>query len=240
MVNEKVIVLVSGGMDSLVTSAIANVDYKMFFLHLNYGQRTEERELKAFNNIADFYKIDNRFIVDVRYLKEIGGSALTDEKIKVPTISGTQTIISNSNSQIPITYVPFRNAHLLSIATSWAEIIGASKIFIGAVEEDSSGYPDCRAVFYEAFQRAINEGTKPETSVEIVTPLIEMKKSEIIKKGLELNAPFHLTWSCYKKLDLACGECESCLLRLKGFREAGDTDPLPYIKRSTSQRNQSF
>ena len=229
MVNEKVIVLVSGGMDSLVTSAIANVEHQMFFLHLNYGQRTEERELKAFNDIADFYKISNRLIVDVGYLKEIGGSALTDEKIKVPTRPSTQTITAHSNSQIPITYVPFRNAHLLSIATSWAEAIGASKIFIGAVEEDSSGYPDCRAVFYEAFQSAINEGTKPETSIEIVTPLIDMKKSEIVKKGLELNTPFHLSWSCYKRSDLACGECESCLLRLKGFREAGDTeDPLPY------------
>ncbi len=225
MGSEKVIVLVSGGMDSLVTAAISNVEHKMFFLHLNYGQRTEERELKAFNDIADFYKIDNRLIVDVGYLKEIGGSALTDDKIEVPTKSSIQ---SNNTSQIPITYVPFRNAHLLSIATSWAEVIGAHMIFIGAVEEDSSGYPDCRAVFYEAFQRAINTGTKPETSVEIVTPLIDMKKSDIIKKGFELNAPFHLTWSCYKSLDLACGECESCLLRLKGFHEAGTTDPLPY------------
>lgn len=228
MVNGKVIVLVSGGMDSLVTAAIANVEHEMFFLHLNYGQRTEERELKAFNDIADFYKIDNRLIVDVGYLKEIGGSALTDKNIEVPTKKTAQSEGSNLQSKIPPTYVPFRNAHLLSIATSWAEVIGAHKIFIGAVEEDSSGYPDCRAVFYEAFQRAINEGTKPETSVEIVTPLIDMKKSDIVKKGFELNAPFHLTWSCYKSSDLACGECESCLLRLKGFREAGDTDPLPY------------
>lgn len=228
MVNEKVIVLVSGGMDSLVTSAIANVEHKMFFLHLNYGQRTEERELKAFNDIADFYKIDNRLIVNIEYLKEIGGSALTDKNIEIPTKKATQSEGSNLQSKIPPTYVPFRNAHLLSIATSWAEVIGAHKIFIGAAEEDSSGYPDCRAVFYEAFQRAINEGTKPETSVEISTPLIDMKKSDIVKKGLKLNAPFRLTWSCYKSLDLACGECESCLLRLNGFREAGDTDPLPY------------
>ena len=228
MSQKDAIVLLSGGMDSLVTAAIANLEHTMSFLHLNYGQRTEGKELKAFNNIADFYKIDNRLIVDVSYLKEIGGSALTDETIEVPMRSSTQTIISNSKSQIPITYVPFRNAHLLSIATSWAEVIGASNIFIGAVEEDSSGYPDCRVIFYEAFQKVIKEGTKPETAIEIVTPLIEMKKSEIVKKGLELNAPFHLTWSCYKGLDLACGECESCLLRLKGFNEAGATDPLPY------------
>ena len=228
MSKKDAIVLLSGGMDSLVTAAIANLEYAMSFLHLNYGQRTEGKELKAFKDIADFYKIDNRLIVDVGYLKEIGGSALTDENIEVPTRSSTQTTISNSKSQIPITYVPFRNAHLLSIATSWAEVIGASKIFIGAVEEDSSGYPDCRVIFYEAFQKVIKEGTKPETSIEIVTPLIEMKKSDIVKKGLELDAPFHLTWSCYKSLDLACGECESCLLRLKGFHEAGTSDPLPY------------
>ena len=228
MSQKDAIVLLSGGMDSLVTAAIANLKHTMSFLHLNYGQRTEGKELKAFYNIADFYKIDNRLIVDVSYLKEIGGSALTDETIEVPMRSSTQTIISNSKSQIPITYVPFRNAHLLSIATSWAEVIGAHNIFIGAVEEDSSGYPDCRVIFYEAFQKVIKEGTKPETAIEIVTPLIEMKKSEIVKKGLELNVPFHLTWSCYKDLDLACGECESCLLRLKGFNEAGATDPLPY------------
>jgi len=222
------IVLLSGGMDSLVTAAIANLEHTMSFLHLNYGQRTEGKELHAFNNIADFYKVDNRLIADVSYLKEIGGSALTDDKIEIPTKTNLQPEIRNRKSLIPITYVPFRNAHLLSIATSWAEVIGASKIFIGAVEEDSSGYPDCRVIFYEAFQKVIKEGTKPETSIEIVTPLIEMKKSEIVKKGLELNAPFHLTWSCYKSLDLACGECESCLLRLKGFREAGIPDPLPY------------
>ena len=228
MSQKDAIVLLSGGMDSLVTAAIANLEHTVSFLHLNYGQRTEGKELKAFNNIANFYKIDNRLIVDVSYLKEIGGSALTDENIEVPTGRDFQPEISNLHSDIPTTYVPFRNAHLLSIATSWAEVIGAHKIFIGAVEEDSSGYPDCRAIFYEAFQRAINEGTKPETSIEIVTPLIEMKKTEIVKRGGELNAPFHLTWSCYKSLDLACGECESCLLRLKGFLEAGVTDPLPY------------
>jgi len=215
------VVLVSGGMDSCVTAAIANLEFKMAFLHLNYGQRTEGRELKAFNDIADFYRVDKRFVVDVAYLKQIGGSALTDKNIDVP-------VVSNNPSTIPITYVPFRNAHLLSIATSWAETIGAGNIFIGAVEEDSSGYPDCREGFYNAFQKVIDAGTKPNTSVEIVTPLIHMKKGEIVKRGLELKAPFELTWSCYKNENTACGECDSCCLRLKGFNVAGVEDPIPY------------
>jgi len=233
------IVLVSGGMDSLVTASIANIENEMAFLHLNYGQRTEERELKAFNDIADFYGVKKRLVVDVRNLKEIGGSALTDERIEVPTQppsipplkKGGEGGIKKEGQwgvKIPITYVPFRNAHLLSIAVSWAEVIGAKKIYIGAVEEDSSGYPDCREVFYNAFEKAIDAGTKPETKIEIITPLIHMKKSAIVKKGVELGAPFHLTWSCYKNNDIACGECDSCRLRLKGFREAGVEDPIKY------------
>ena len=225
------IVLVSGGMDSLVTAAIANLENAMAFLHLNYGQRTEQRELKAFNDIADFYSVKKRLVVDVKYLKEIGGSALTDKKIEVPTHiphPTPDTGIRGQASNIPITYVPFRNAHLLSIAVSWAEVIGAKRIYIGAVEEDSSGYPDCREVFYKAFEKAIDVGTKPETKIEIITPLIHMKKSAIIKKGIELGAPFHLTWSCYKDNNIACGVCDSCRLRLKGFREAGVADPIKY------------
>lgn len=229
------VVLISGGMDSLVTAAIANLEGEMAFLHLNYGQRTEARELKAFNDIADFYRVEKRLVVDVGYLKEIGGSALTDERIEVPIKEGSkseiynrQSSIFNLQSQIPITYVPFRNAHLLSIATSWGEVIGAKRIYIGAVEEDSSGYPDCREVFYKAFEKAIDAGTRPETRIEIVTPLIHLKKAEIVKRGVELGAPFHLTWSCYKNNDIACGVCDSCILRLKGFREAGVEDPIPY------------
>ena len=172
------VALVSGGMDSLVTAAIANLKHEMAFLHLNYGQRTEKRELRAFNDIADFYGVGKRLVVDVKYLKEIGGSALTDEKIEVPVHTPHPT------PHIPITYVPFRNAHLLSIAVSWAEVIGANKIYIGAVEEDSSGYPDCREVFYKAFEKAIDAGTKPETRIKIITPLIHLKKSAIVKKGL--------------------------------------------------------
>ncbi len=224
MKKELAIVLVSGGMDSCVTAAIANEQYRLAFLHVNYGQRTEARELRAFNEIADYYKADKRLSVSLEHLKVIGGSALTDESIAVPD-AGTP---SPTASPIPVTYVPFRNAHLLAIATSWAEVIGATRIFIGAVEEDSSGYPDCREIFYQAFNRVIDTGTKPETRIEIVTPLIHLKKSSIVKRGIELGAPLHLTWSCYQASEKACGRCESCALRLKGFSEAGVKDPIPY------------
>ncbi len=220
------IVLLSGGMDSCVTAAIANTQYRLAFLHVNYGQRTEARELKAFNEIADFYKVEKRLVVSIEHLKVIGGSALTDTSIPVPELVPRPS--PRVTPGIPITYVPFRNAHLLSIATSWAEVIGATKIFIGAVEEDSSGYPDCRETFYQAFNMVIEIGTKPETRVEIITPLIHMKKGEIVKKGVELDAPFEHTWSCYQASKKACGKCESCTLRLKGFREAGVKDPIPY------------
>lgn len=226
MKKDLAIVLVSGGMDSCVAAAIANEEYRLAFLHVNYGQRTETRELRAFHDIADHYKAEKRLAVSIEHLKIIGGSALTDHSIPVPeVVSRPSSLVS---PDIPSTYVPFRNAHLLSIATSWAEVIGAAKIFIGAVEEDSSGYPDCREAFYEAFNRVIETGTKPETRVEIITPLIHLKKSEIVRKGSELGAPFHLTWSCYQNSDKACGKCESCLLRLKGFKGAGINDPIPY------------
>jgi 7-cyano-7-deazaguanine synthase len=235
MKTETAIVLVSGGMDSCVTAALANEEYRLAFLHVNYGQRTEARELTAFNEVADFFRAEKRLVVSLEHLKVIGGSALTDESIPVPEIvpslpsnapiGGPSSLVP---SGIPITYVPFRNAHLLSIAVSWAEVIGASKLFIGAVEEDSSGYPDCRETFYRAFNKVIETGTKPETRVEIITPLIHMKKSEIVKRGAALGAPLHLTWSCYQNSEKACGRCESCALRLKGFREAGIPDPIPY------------
>jgi 7-cyano-7-deazaguanine synthase len=229
MKKDLAIVLVSGGMDSCVTAAIANEQYRLAFLHVNYGQRTEARELRAFNEIAVFYKTEKRLSVSLEHLKVIGGSALTDENIPVPETDLFRTPNSElKTSSIPSTYVPFRNAHLLSIATSWAEVTGATKIFIGAVEEDSSGYPDCREVFYQAFNKVIETGTKPETRVEIVTPLIHLKKSAIVKHGVELGAPLHLTWSCYQNSEKACGRCESCALRLKGFRDAGVEDPIPY------------
>jgi 7-cyano-7-deazaguanine synthase len=218
------IVLVSGGMDSCVTTAIAARECsEIALLHISYGQRTEQRERKAFNDIADFYNVTHRMATSIAHLAQIGGSSLTDRNIEV-----SQADIDSQ--EIPTSYVPFRNAHLLSIATSWAEVIGANRIYIGAVAEDSSGYPDCRPEFYEAFNRVIKVGTKPETRIEILTPVIELRKSEIIKRGIELGAPLHLSWSCYKSEDLACGECDSCALRLRGFREAGLTDPIPYAK----------
>jgi len=221
MIKYKAIVLVSGGMDSLVTAAIAGESHMLAFLHINYGQRTEKRELKAFNDIADHYNVSERLVVNVKYLSQIGGSSLTDENIKVSEAD-------LSYKGIPTSYVPFRNSNILSIATSWAEVVGAKKIFIGAVEEDSSGYPDCREVFYKAFNEVIRLGTKPETDIEIVTPIIHLKKSEIVLKGNELKVPFELSWSCYQNEDEACGVCDSCALRLRAFKLAGLEDPLPY------------
>jgi len=231
MKKEIAVVLVSGGMDSCVTAAIANEQFRSAFLHVNYGQRTEARELRAFNGIADFYKAEKRLVVSIEHLKVIGGSSLTDTNIPVPETDSLRTQnLKLKTSSIPSTYVPFRNAHLLSIATSWAEVLGATRIFIGAVEEDSSGYPDCREVFYQAFNKVIEMGTKPETRIEIVTPLIHLKKSAIVRKAVELGAPLHLTWSCYQNSDRACGKCESCTLRLKGFKGAGVDDPISYEK----------
>lgn len=217
----KAIVLVSGGMDSCVAAAIAARNGQSAFLHVNYGQRTEARELKSFNDIADFYGVKHRLSVDISHLRAIGGSALTDNRIEVP--KGDL-----GKSEIPITYVPFRNAHLLAIAISWAEVLGAVEVYIGAVEEDGSGYPDCRREFFDAFEKAASLGTKPGSGISIITPLISMRKSDIVKKALELGAPLHLTWSCYRDEQEACGECDSCLLRLRGFAEAGVEDPINY------------
>jgi 7-cyano-7-deazaguanine synthase len=215
------VILASGGMDSCVTAAVAARERELAMLHISYGQRTENRELKAFNDMADFYKAERRMTASIASLARIGGSSLTDRRIEV-----SQADLDSK--EIPTSYVPFRNAHLLSIATSWAEVIGADRIYIGAVAEDSSGYPDCRPEYYEAFQRAIDLGTKPDTRIEIVTPVIRLRKSEIVKLGAELGAPLELSWSCYKREDLACGQCDSCALRLRGFREAGLRDPVPY------------
>ncbi|HKO61835.1 MAG TPA: 7-cyano-7-deazaguanine synthase QueC [Pyrinomonadaceae bacterium] len=216
------ICLVSGGMDSCVTAAIAKEDNdELAFLHVSYGQPTEARERQAFEDLADSYHVTKRLAASIEYLKSIGGSSLTDENIPVSEANLT-------SSEIPTSYVPFRNSHFLSIAASWAEVIGAQRIYIGAVAEDSSGYPDCRPEFYEAFQRAIDAGTKPKTHVTIVTPVIYLRKSEIVRRGVELNAPLHLTWSCYRAEDRACGRCDSCALRLRAFSEAGVKDPIPY------------
>ena len=224
MTSAKVIVLVSGGMDSCVTAAIARGENdELAFLHVSYGQRTEARERKAFNDIADSYGVEQRLDISIEHLTKIGGSSLTDESILV-------TEANLESKEIPTSYVPFRNANMLSIAVSWAEVIGATAIYIGAVAEDSSGYPDCRPEFYEAFQKTIDAGTKPETHIEIRTPIIHLSKAEIVKKGIELNAPLHLSWSCYRSEDLACGTCDSCALRLRGFEKAGVKDPIAYAK----------
>lgn len=215
--------LVSGGMDSCVTAAIAREENdELAFLHVSYGQRTEQRERRAFEDLADHYAVDRRLAVSIDYLAHIGGSSLTDTAIPVTSANLHAT-------GIPISYVPFRNAHLLSIATSWAEVIGAESIYIGAVAEDSSGYPDCRPEFYAAFQQAMNAGTRPETVIEIRTPVIALSKSEIVLRGKELSAPLELTWSCYQESEKACGRCDSCALRLRAFRQAGVDDPLPYV-----------
>lgn len=221
MKRDLAVVLVSGGMDSCVSAAIAAQNYELAFLHLNYGQKTEKRELKAFNDIADYFSVVKRLVVDARFFNEIGGSSLTDSSIAV-------SIADLESKEVPSSYVPFRNANILSVATSYAEVIGASKIFIGAVEEDSSGYPDCRQEFFDAFNKVIREGTKPDTTITIETPLINLKKSEIIIKGIELNAPLNLSWSCYQNEEKACGVCDSCALRLRGFKQAGRLDPISY------------
>lgn len=216
------VVLVSGGMDSCVSTAVASSESdEVALLHISYGQLTEGRERKAFNDIADHYGITKRMDVSIEYLAKIGGSSLTDDTMAV-------TEADLESKEIPTSYVPFRNANMLSIATSWAEVLGATGIYIGAVNEDSSGYPDCRPEFYEAFQQTINTGTKPDTHIKILTPIIDLTKAEIVKKGVELNAPLHLTWSCYRSEDLACGTCDSCALRLRGFAQAGITDPIAY------------
>jgi len=214
--------LVSGGMDSLVTLALARQQTSdTALLHVNYGHLTESRELQAFTDIADYYGVKRRLVVDIGYLREIGGSALTDPSIPLPPGQVDR-------SGIPISYVPFRNANLLAIATSWAEVLRARQIYIGAVEEDSSGYPDCRESFFRAFNLAILQGTKPEAGIEIVTPVLHSSKKQIVETGVGLDVPFHLTWSCYCASDAACGACDSCLLRLKGFSEAGVKDPIRY------------
>lgn len=218
----KAIVLVSGGMDSCVTAAIAARESgELAFLHISYGQLTEQRELTAFNDIADHYNVTQRLDVSIEYLAKIGGSSLTDASIEVSEADVDST-------EIPTSYVPFRNANMLAIATSWAEVVGANAIYIGAVAEDSSGYPDCRPEFYAAFQQTIYTGTKPDTQIEIRTPIIKLSKAEIVKKGEALDAPLRLTWSCYRSNDLACGTCDSCALRLRGFAQAGVTDPIAY------------
>jgi 7-cyano-7-deazaguanine synthase len=227
--SRKAAVLLSGGMDSCVTAAIARERHgagNLAAVHAGYGQRTQARELRAFTEVADFYGVRERLMVQLGHFRAIGGSALTDTSIAVP--ENDLGAPGPNGSSIPVTYVPFRNAHFLSVAVSWAEAIGAGAVYIGAVAEDSSGYPDCRPEYYRAFQELVRVGTRPETQIEIVTPVIALKKNEIVRRGMELGAPLHLTWSCYQSEDAACGACDSCLLRLRAFAEVGVPDPIVY------------
>ncbi len=222
---QRAVVLLSGGMDSCVCAALAARDHDTAAVHVSYGQRTEERERRAFFAICDRLGIRDRLLVRNEALSAIGGSALTDHSIGVPESHALAS--DSSGDDIPVTYVPFRNAHFLAVAVSWAEVLGASQIYIGAVEQDSSGYPDCRPAYYQAFNQVIKLGTK-DGGIEIVTPLIHLHKSEIVRLGLELGAPLDLTWSCYSREDSACGICDSCVLRLRGFQDAGSADPITY------------
>ncbi|QQS36388.1 MAG: 7-cyano-7-deazaguanine synthase QueC [Ignavibacteriales bacterium] len=218
------VIALSGGMDSCVTAAIAAMEYELAFAHINYGQRTEKRELKSFNDISDHYKVKHRLVIDYTHLSKIGGSSLTDKSIDV-------TKADLNNKEIPSSYVPFRNANILSACVSWAEVLNARAVFIGAVFEDSSGYPDCRPEFFSAYEKIIDLGTKPETKINIITPIINFSKAQIVNKGIELDAPLHLTWSCYQNEDEACGVCDSCALRLRGFQQVGFEDPIKYLER---------
>ena len=224
MSNKKIaVVLLSGGMDSSLCLAEAiEAGFTPATMHLNYGQKTESRELKSFHDISDYYGIEQRLVSDVSYLTQIGGSSLTDDAVDIEKAD-------LDSGEIPSSYVPFRNGNILAIAAAWAEILGAEALYIGAVEADGSGYPDCRRSFFDAFEEAVNLGTKPETNMKIVTPIINLSKAGIVKRGTDLKLPFELTWSCYSDSDKACGECDSCALRLRGFSEAGVVDPLYYM-----------
>jgi len=222
----RAVVLLSGGMDSCVCAALAARDHQAAAVHVSYGQRTEDRERRSFESICNWLGIRDRLLVRNEALRSIGGSALTNPRIAVPEAKIFGAIVPVG---IPVTYVPFRNAHFLAVAVSWAEVLGAEEVYIGAVEPDSSGYPDCRPEYYRAFNEAVRAGTK-EGIIRVVTPLIAMHKAEIVRLGLELNAPFDLTWSCYQREDRACGVCDSCVLRLRAFREAGVEDPVPYAE----------
>ena len=215
------VVLLSGGMDSCVSTAIAAQDHALALLHVNYGQRTQARELQAFHDIAKHYQAATRLIVELPAIAHVGGTSLLVDGPAVPDAAFVQ-------GQVPSTYVPFRNGQILAVAAAWAEVLGAAAIYIGAVEQDSSGYPDCRRPFFDAFEKAIQLGTGQATALQVITPLIELSKADIVRRGAALGAPLHLSWSCYRDEDRACGRCESCVLRLRGFAGAGAVDPIPY------------
>ena len=230
MSRPKAVVCLSGGMDSTVCAALAARDYDSYGIHFSYGQRTEAHELQSARDVAAAVGLKKLLELKMDLFRQIGGSALTDSSIDVPDADVMEKTSERRGSDVPVTYVPFRNAHFLSAAVSWAEVLGAATVFIGAVEQDSSGYPDCRPAYYDAFNRLIREGTK-DGEIAVVTPLIRLKKAEIVKLGVELGAPYHVTWSCYSGETEACGVCESCALRLRAFREAGAVDPILYAAR---------
>jgi 7-cyano-7-deazaguanine synthase len=234
-VKPRAVVSLSGGMDSTVCAALAARDFDAYALHVSYGQRTEARELASALEIATALGFRDFLHLKMDLFRRIGGSALVDSTIAVPdaaaeTSAEASHAANRTGDDVPVTYVPFRNAHFLSAAVSWAEVLGAQTVFIGAVEQDSSGYPDCRPAYYEAFNRLIEAGTR-DGSIRITTPLIRMRKSEIVRLGVELGAPLHVSWSCYTGEETACGVCESCALRLRAFHEAGHEDPIPYARR---------
>lgn len=228
----RAVLCLSGGMDSTVCAALAARDYDVYSLHFSYGQRTEAKELASAKEIARLTGAKEFLPLKIDLFRQIGGSALTDSTIAIPDAPFEEAVIG---AEVPVTYVPFRNAHFLSAAVSWAEVVGARRVFIGAVEQDSSGYPDCRPAYYDAFNELIRRGTK-EGDIRIETPLIHMRKSEIVRLGVELGAPFHVSWSCYSGESEACGVCESCVLRLRAFREAGGTDPIPYASSPSASK----
>jgi 7-cyano-7-deazaguanine synthase len=222
------VVLLSGGMDSCITAALAVRKQPTAALHVSYGQRTEAREAQAFDAICSRLGLAPRLRLQHPLFTAIGGSALTDPAVAVPD-AGEHI----GRGPVPVTYVPFRNAHLLAAAVSWAETLGAKKVYIGAVEQDGSGYPDTRPAFLRAFAEAVRTGTAAG-DIDIAAPLLSLSKAEIVRLGLELGAPLDLTWSCYSHQDQACGTCESCVLRLRAFAGAGARDPLPYAAQPAS------
>jgi 7-cyano-7-deazaguanine synthase len=234
MSRPKAVVCLSGGMDSTVCATLAARDYESYGLHFSYGQRTQARELQAARDVAQAVGLQELMELDTDLFRRIGGSALTDSRIDVPEAGVESGAAHRTGTDVPVTYVPFRNAHFLSAAVSWAEVLGATTVFLGAVEQDSSGYPDCRPAYYEAFNELIRRGTK-QGEIEVVTPLIKLRKHEIVTLGVELGAPLHVSWSCYSGESEACGVCESCDLRLRAFAAAGLADPIPYALSGTAR-----